>query len=141
MSNPVQIILNDKDFIRPPEAGRMGARKDFFPDQDAEFKKHKEKLIAQVGKIAEEITASSYGPATYVRVKLKEDALAKSYRPTNALFKPETFPCVGVGGLGEVYYLLYSKNLSLLTESMNAADPQTTWRISNNTGEKYASRR
>jgi len=69
-NNPVQIVLNDGDFIRPPDAGRMGAPKEFFANKDTEFRVHKEHIYSQVNDISHVISTSLFGPAAYVSVKL-----------------------------------------------------------------------
>ncbi|MFP4465076.1 MAG: S8 family peptidase [Alphaproteobacteria bacterium] len=137
-NNPVQIVLNDSDFIKPPEPGKMGANKEFFAHRDDEFIAHKKKVISQTEKIQEFIQTSSYGPATYASVKLRDEALPKSYRPTQALFQPDKFPCAGVGKLGEMYYLVSSQNVSTLISRMKEADEFTNKKISKK-GKPYFS--
>jgi len=51
-NNPVQVILNTRDYFVAPEAGRFGPSKDFFEGRDQEFVVHRDKLIRQVASIS-----------------------------------------------------------------------------------------
>ena len=98
-NNPVQMVLNDSAFLRAPEPGRKGAEKDFFDGNDQGFIAHKHKMVERIDEITQTISEWSYGPAAYLRVRLRPGALAKSYRPKNALFTSDNFPCVGADGV------------------------------------------
>lgn len=113
-NNPVQIILNANDFRVVPEQKRGGSRKDFFAGADSEFKEHKEILLSSVDKIGQTVAKSRYGPATYLRVQMRELALAKSYRPIRKIFKQHQFPCVGADMVGTLFFrapLVYMNDL------------------------------
>lgn len=125
-NNPVQIVLNDSNFIKAPDSGRMGYPKEFFGKRDNDFVAHKYKVLSQVVNLQEAVKTSSYGPSVYASVKLRDEALAKSYRPTRALFKPKFFPCAGVGKLGEMFYLVNSDYIPLLLNGINSAEEQST---------------
>ena len=136
-NNPVQIVLNDDAFLRAPEPGRRGTEKDFFENNDAGFKRHRDALSATVEDIIATVSAWTYGPAAYVRVRMRPEALAKSYRPNNALFTADNFPCVGAGGVGTLYFrapLLYLPRLR-----SRIADAEDTVAIKTNqrTGAEY----
>lgn len=77
-NNPVQIILNPEDFHRAPDARRPGPQKDFFAGADKAFALHKASLLQQMDDIHVEVKKSPYGPATYVRVQLRTEAIARS---------------------------------------------------------------
>lgn len=103
-NNPVQIILNDRDFHQAPEPGQPPRNKDFFDGQDRAFAAHKAALLAAVDATIQTLIQSPYGPAAYLRVQMRELALAKSYRPVGWLFKPDQFPCVGADSVGTLYF-------------------------------------
>jgi len=88
-NNPVQIILNDRDFHQAPDPGQPPRKKDFFEDADKAFVAHKDSLLAAIDRIIDEIRASRYGPAAYLKIQMRNEALAKSYRPVWWLFKPD----------------------------------------------------
>ena len=108
-NNPVQIILNDQDFHQAPEPGQPPRNKDFFDGADSAFASHKAALLASVDVVSETLKKSPHGPAAYLKVQMRPEALAKSYRP-GWLFKRDQFPCVGADGVGTLYFrapLLY----------------------------------
>lgn len=113
-NNPVQIILNDSDFHQAPDAGQPPRNKDFFEGRDRAFTSHQNSLLASVDRIIDELSKSPYGPAAYVKVQMRNEALAKSYRPVWCLFKTDQFPCVGADAVGTLYFrapLIYLKGL------------------------------
>ena len=103
-NNPVQIVLNDTDFHAMPDPGQPPRPKDFFANSDREFIAHRKRLATDVQRIIEEVENSAFGPATYLKVRMRTEALAKSYRPVYALFKPEQFPCVGTEAFGTRFF-------------------------------------
>lgn len=136
-NNPVQIVLNDSDYITPPEAGRGGPPHDFFPDRDDEFKKHKAKLAIQIAKTAEKLAASGADGVGYIKVKLRPDALAKSHRPIREMLIPDRFPSVGAAGLGELFYLASAADVASLLGSVASAETYTNW-VENADGKMVA---
>lgn len=82
-NNPVQIILNDRDFHQAPDPGQPPRNKDFFEGADREFAAHKATLLASVDRIIEHLAKSPNGPAAYLKVQMRNEALAKSYRPVH----------------------------------------------------------
>ncbi|MDX5365028.1 MAG: S8 family peptidase [Alphaproteobacteria bacterium] len=136
-NNPVQIVLNDDSFIRAPEPGRAGPDKDFFEKRDTEFAVHRAAMIARLDEIDATLATSRYGPVTYVRVRMRPEAIAKSYRPNRALFLPDQFPCVGAGAPGELFYRLPRLHLRRLRNRFESAEPAGQTRISGTTGKPY----
>lgn len=135
-NNPVQFVANGDDFIQDRDPGRKGEEKDFFEDRDADFKAHQDQLVQALQAIDAGITSAGYGPATYVRVTLREAALAKSYRPNGRLFTSDRFPCVGAGAIGEIFFFLPQVQLPELIARIRNAEasvPVTTSR----TGRVY----
>lgn len=68
-NNPVQIILNDRDFHQAPDPGRPPRNKDFFEGADKAFVTHKDWLLAEIDRIIDEIRTSPYGPAVSTAVQ------------------------------------------------------------------------
>jgi Subtilase family len=113
-NNPVQIILNDQDFHQAPDPGTPPRNKDFFDGRDTAFATHKAALLKSIDAIAAEVKASPYGPAAYLKVQMRSEAFAKSYRPVGWVFKPDQFPCVGADAVGTLYFrapLIYMRAL------------------------------
>ncbi|MBK8200471.1 MAG: S8 family peptidase [Acidobacteria bacterium] len=118
-NNPVQIVLNDTDFHAMPDPGQPPRPKDFFANADREFIAHRKRLATDVQRIIEEVENSAFGPATYLKVRMRTEALAKSYRPVYALFKPDQFPCVGAEAVGTLFFrapLIYLRGLKARIE-------------------------
>jgi subtilisin family serine protease len=104
--NPVQFVQNDEAFLQAPDRGQKGEEKDFFEDRDTDFAAHKTALLASLDIIEQTIVRAGHGPATYIRVTMREAALAKSYRPNRELLTPDRYPCVGAGAIGELFFFL-----------------------------------
>lgn len=121
-NNPVQYVVDGEAFIQDKDPGRKGPEKDFFEDRDADFAAHQQALLGSLADIDREIAAAGFGPATYVRVSLREEALAKSYRPNAALFTSDRFPCVGAGAIGELFFFLAQVQLPELAARIRYAE-------------------
>jgi len=103
-NNPVQIILNDRDFHQAPDPAQPPRNKDFFARADAAFAAHKAALLASIDAIMEQLAASPFGPLAYLKIQMRSEALAKSYRPVWWLFKRDQFPCVGADAVGTLFF-------------------------------------
>jgi hypothetical protein len=121
-NNPVQIILNDRDFHQAPEPGQPPRNKDFFDGADYAFAMHKQSLLAAIDAIISEIRRSPYGPAAYLKVQMRSEALAKSYRPVGWLFKRDQFPCVGADAVGTLYFRAPLIHLPALRQRFEQAE-------------------
>lgn len=136
-NNPVQIILNDRDFHRVPEPGQPPRNKDFFEGQDQAFASHKNDLLAAIDAAIAALKASPYGPAAYLKVQMREFALAKSYRPVGWLFKPDQFPCVGADAVGTLYFRAPLIYLPGLRKRVEAAEITVEVKIRRADGQPY----
>ncbi len=136
-NNPVQIVLNDGDYVVAPEGKKGGPPYDFFAGKDDEFVKHKAKLATGVQRMAAQLAAKQTGGMGYVRVRLRERALAKTHRPVRALFTPDRFPCVGASSVGELYYFAQADMLAKLVDTISEAEENTHW-VDNSKGERVA---
>jgi hypothetical protein len=137
-NNPVQVILNTRDFFVAPDPGRFGPAKDFFADQDQEFVAHRDKLLRQVASIQTVIRRSGMPPAAILKVSLRREAWAKSHRPQRALFPPTKRPCVAAAKLGELYFHVTAEDVQELAQEIAVAEPETRRRVSKN-GHEYVS--
>lgn len=134
-----QIVLNDTDFHALPDPGQPPRPKDFFAGADRAFIGHRKGLAADVQRIIEDVEKSPYGPATYLKIQMRTEALAKSYRPVYALFKPDQFPCVGAEAVGTLYFrapLIYLRGLKTRIEE---AEDTVRTAYRQNDGEPYLS--
>lgn len=120
-SNPVQIVLNTKDYFTVPDPSRRGPAKDFFEDRDQEFVDHRDKLIRQVTSIATAFERSNLS-AGVVKVSLNRAAWAKSHRPQRILFPSGKRPCVGASQIGELYYYVTKDDVAELEQEITTAE-------------------
>jgi hypothetical protein len=135
-NNPVQIVLNDSAFLRAPDPGRAGPDKDFFDGDDQRFLAHQRAMVAALDAIDARLAAAPQGPLAYIPVKMRIEAIAKSYRPNRALFSSDQFPCVGAGAPGELYFRLPRVHLHRLRARMLEATRKSELRKSAN-GNSY----
>ncbi|KEZ70108.1 hypothetical protein AAY86_21770 [Pseudomonas amygdali pv. tabaci str. ATCC 11528] len=140
MSNaPIQVILNadgyrrDRDTKRPNSAGT-----DFFDGDSGAFATHKESLINQLvsinSQILEPSRRSKYGDTAYIKVTMRSDALAKSHRPTTAIFRSDKAPEVGVDGLGELICEVNESSLEWVRSSIEKAELTVRQRLDKKKG-------
>lgn len=136
-NNPVQVVLQTDQYMKRPESGGGGGTKDFFEGRDADFKRHKSKLLREVEAVQAKLDDPQSGTVGFVKVKLQSAALAKSHRPMDAIFKPSEFPLVGTGSLGELYFEVSRDALDHAKKVISRAEEQVTKR--NSRGELAAS--
>lgn len=136
-NNPVQIVLNDDAFLRAPDPKRGGNDKDFFAGRDSAFVRHRDGLLAALQRIENDVARWPYGPLCYLRVRMRIEAIAKSYRPNRAIFLADQFPCVGAGAPGELYFRAPLIHFARLRRHIALAENQGETRISRETGRPY----
>ena len=135
-NNPVQIVLNDRDFLRAPEPRTPGPHKDFFEDADKAFREHRAELAASIDRAETAIEESGF-EFSYLKVRMRKAAIAKSYRPNRALFERNLFPCVGADDIGTLYFRAPLMHLHVLRDLLLRAEDTVAERISANTGMPY----
>ena len=100
--SPIQVVLDVRRFqderVRPPG----GSAKDFFVGNDAAFVAHRGRVQSDLSSVGSRLVASAAGGVGFIRVRMREEALAKSHRPIDRLFNPLFTPTIGSGGLGEI---------------------------------------
>ena len=136
-NNPVQIILNDRDFHQAPEPGQPPRNRDFFEGADKAFEWHKRALITETKVAADEIKDSPHGPAAYLKVQMRTEALAKSYRPVGYLFMADQFPCVGADAIGTLYFRAPLIFMDALMRRMNKAEIVVETKYRRSDGKPY----
>lgn len=136
-NNPVQVVLNTKNYLVAPDPRRAGPAKDFFEGRDQEFVEHRDKLLRQVTSIATAFERSNLS-AGVVKVSLNREALAKSHRPQRALFPSDKRPCVGASQLGELFYYVTKDGVGELEQEITAAEVETRLRKSETSKKEYA---
>lgn len=100
--SPIQVVLDARQFQADRKRNAGSSNKEFFDGRDAEFTEHKIKLIAQLRAVKSRLLASSAGSVGFVKVQMREEALAKSHRPTKKIFHPNSMPTAGSAGVGQL---------------------------------------
>ena len=136
-NNPVQIILNSDDFRRLPDNPAGGSRKDFFDYSNQDFVKHKLSLLNYVENVRHYLVNSKFGPATYLKVQMREEGLAKSYRPIKRIFTPDRYPCVGASAIGTLFFRISLTHIDELIGRIDRAENTVSTKKSPSTNKKY----
>lgn len=137
---PVQVILNADDFRRDRDTSRpASAGTDFFAGRDADFRLHRDGLQQSIKNLANQVrnqpSFQDAGGIGFVKVTLQASALAKSHRPTQALFRPHITPIAGAGKLGEIISQVDTKSLAKVEEAFGKAEIDVRQRADKKTGE------
>ncbi|MCB1530703.1 MAG: hypothetical protein H6853_03720 [Rhodospirillales bacterium] len=127
-NSPIQIVLNTDNFIESWDRTGGGPNKDFYANNDAEFVQHKQKISSQLSDIKKNQVENEFSEISYAKLVLKQSGLAKSHRPTKALFKRDTTPVVGAGDLGELFIELDPSRIDKVTERIQQAEEFTNWK-------------
>ncbi|HBH6885535.1 TPA: hypothetical protein KUN00_004921, partial [Citrobacter freundii] len=124
-------IKNSKKYIYSPEVIPGGDNKDFFHGDDSAFARHKAELIFKTSLISQQLQQRKNKKFATIKVSLKEDAIAKSHRPTSAIFNYK-YPVIGGGDIGEIYVQVNEKSLPSLAERLSQAKVQSEIKFNKN---------
>lgn len=124
-NSPIQVVLNTNNFIEDVENTGGGPSTDFFEDKDSEFVEHRDSLSQQLHEIKDLQVSNEFAPVSYAKITLRQSALAKSHRPSKAMFNPEITPIVGAGELGELYVELTPESIERVSSNMGRAETKT----------------
>ena len=94
-------------------------------------------MLTSLAAIEQEVKASRYGPLCYVRVRMRPEAIAKSYRPHKAILIPDQFPCVGAGAPGELFFRAPLIHFHRLQARIAGAEDRGEARVSRQSGKAY----
>jgi hypothetical protein len=124
-NSPIQVVLNTNNFIEDVENPGGGPSTDFFENKDAEFIEHRDSLSQQLHEIKDMQISNEFAPVSYAKITLKQSALAKSHRPSRAMFNSEIAPIIGAGELGELYVELNPESIDRVSLRMEKAEAET----------------
>lgn len=133
---PARIIVNTNRFIVAPDPVTVGGHKDFF-DQlgNPAFVLHRDGLVAMVNEVSAELEKSPFGSITYVKVQMREEALAKTHRPNKFLMPKDQYTCVGGDDIGVLYYRMTLPLLDSLRARIAGAEEIVVEKVHQTTGE------
>lgn len=142
VNNPVQVVLNSDQFITQKETYAHGiTHKDFYFDDDEGFARHKQNIICSLQNLKTVLEGSAL-PVCYAKLKMRENAIAKSYRPTSIFHQTkedqgEIF--VGGGDIGEIYLELTPSRISRSSNIIHNRAENTVTKTNRRTNELEAS--
>ena len=136
VSRPIQVFLNTGQFISLRETRQRGGNRDFFAGDDRGFSRHKSAIRERIRDASETLRRDGQS-AGFIVVQMREEALAKSYRPLNALFSlANSFPLVGGGSIGEMFFQCTPNALDRLDDRIEErAEVETRYRQNATTGQ------
>jgi len=134
-NNPLQIVLNAKDYQHIPERTGGGAVKDFYQGRDEAFVVHQQKLLTDLDQIGRAMTRGDRPVLAYMHVALNEDAWAKTRRPTVKVMPPAKVPLVGGSNLGDMIVELTPENIATIRGSISEAEKDVPLVTDRETGE------
>lgn len=122
--NQIQFVLNPRAFIGDKDLlNGFGPNKDFFVGNDNEFVAHKGNLVHGLESISEASCRNVYSRITYAKVKLRNDAIAKTHRPTKSLFtQNKRSYVVGGAGVGEMLIEMHPGSIETTIRAINRAE-------------------
>lgn len=126
MASPIQVVLNPENFNDDRNKGGGGEHTDFYADRDGEFRAHKQQIKDQLKILRKMLEESPYSQVAYAKLLLEQSALAKSHRPTKAIFRPDLTPMVGAGDLGELYIEVTPSSINCALEKIEKTEEITT---------------
>ncbi len=114
VSRPIQVFLDTGQFISLRESQQRGGSRDFFDGDDPGFSRHKFAMRQRIRDASGTLRRDGQS-AGFVIVQMREEALAKSYRPVNALFsRANSFRVAGGGRIGEIFFQCTPNGLDAL---------------------------
>ncbi|WP_426724867.1 S8 family peptidase [Curtobacterium flaccumfaciens] len=139
-NQPIQVVTNPSRLQRPRDKPRPNsAGRDFFLGDDAGFVRHQGRIAAQISDAIRVLTDPQYrqefGGLGYVRVRMRQNAIAKSHRPQTSLFRKRHTPHVATGGVGEPIFACTPDGLRRVLEKVVGAEQVSRTRTHPLTGE------
>ena len=135
LSRPIQVFLDTGQFITLPEPRQRGGNRDFFDGDNRGFSRHKLAMRRSIQDASATLRRERH-KAGFLIVQMREEALAKSYRPVNALFsRAHSFHLVGGGEIGEIFFQCTPDALGRLDRRIEArAEPEPQMAENRRTG-------
>lgn len=118
---PIQVVLDPRRFQAARIRKGGNGSKDFFEGDDAGFVAHKRRIQESLHTVGRTLQASSASKTGFIRVRMREAALAKSHRPVKNLFNPIYTPTIGSSDIGELIIQVTPRGIAhALSESDKA---------------------
>jgi hypothetical protein len=122
-NQPVQIVLNPRQLAAPRERTGGGSGKDFFAGRDKAFVAHRSTVSASLQDVSGALRASGSANALgFLVVQMRADALAKSHRPQDALFKRGLSPHTATEKIGQPIFAVTPEVLDAVRIAVDSAE-------------------
>lgn len=127
-ASPIQVVLRAESFVRDVDPGKFGPNKDFFAGADEKYAAHRKAILDQLRLSAAQLAEPGSLGMGYLKVSVRTRALAKSHRPTHALFRSDRTRQVGMGGPGELIVAVTPDELSSVAATVAKTEDLTRYR-------------
>lgn len=132
--SPIQVVLDARTYQDARIRSAGGGRTDFFEDDNAGYVKHRAQISATLRAAAQQL-ASQDGPHVgFLKVAMRQNALAKSHRPVKALFPSRATAIVGIDEVGELLVQVTSGAANRAADAIEATEDQVEWIRKNKPG-------
>ncbi len=120
--SPIQVVLDARQFQTDRKRNAGSSNKEFFDGRDMEFAEHQTRLVEQLRAVKSRLLASSAGRVGFIKVQMREEALAKSHRPTKKIFHPNSMPVAGSSGVGQLIVQVSPNGIDQAISHVEAAE-------------------
>lgn len=127
-ASPIQVVLRAESFVRDTEPGQFGPSTDFFAGEDEKYAAHRKAVLDQLRHSAEQLTQPGSPGVGYLKVSVRTRALAKSHRPTRALFRSDRSRVVGMGAPGELILAVTPVELNVVAATVAKTEDLTRYK-------------
>jgi hypothetical protein len=126
--SPIQVVLDARQFQADRKRNAGSSNKEFFEGLDAAFALHKQQLSEQLKAVKSKLQSSSASGIGFLKVRMRDEALAKSHRPTKRVFHPNTMPLAGSSGVGELIVQVSPSGIDHAIAQVESAEVELAYR-------------
>jgi hypothetical protein len=126
--SPIQVVLDARQFQADRKRNAGSSNKEFFEGLDAAFAVHKQQLSEQLQAVKSKLQNSSASGIGFLKVQMREDALAKSHRPTKRIFHPNIMPLAGSSGVGELIVQISPSGIDQAIAQVESAENELAYK-------------
>ncbi|MEW7848460.1 S8 family peptidase [Massilia aurea] len=125
--SPIQVVLDARTYqdARVRQAG--GGRTDFFEGDNAGFIKHRSQISSTLRAAALQLGGQEGPCVGFLKVSMRQNALAKSHRPVKSLFPSRATAVVGIDEVGELLVQVTSGAASRAADEIDATEDHVEW--------------
>jgi len=129
--NSIQCVLNSGLYIQDKVVHVGGSNKDFYVNNYDGFVRHISVLSSGIDDVQKASRDNRYSRITYAKVRMREDAITKSYRPTKSLFtRGNRSTVVGGMGLGELLVEFRPESFDKINGALSRAQNERGEKVS-----------